>query len=223
MRVEPLAQSSTIDVELGGLAADGAYRVRARILSLARYAPRPIIGGTVRFSTPSDRVRTPVVAHATLAMRGARLVAVGTGATIGEATDRVRTTLRRQLLDLAHGRRKHSRVDDPSTVDETPVVVRHVTRMPACASPEQAVLALDQLGQEFGLHVDATTGREAIVWRNPDGEYGFVTERPTLTETAAIQRLVLTGEPWLFYTDRRTGRGHVAHRRGDHRFGVITP
>ena len=150
MRVEPLTQSPTVDVELAGLAA-------------------------------------------------------------ADSADRVR------------GRRRHSRAEHSSTVDDLPVVARHVTRMPACASPEQAVLALDQLGQEFGLHVDTATGREAIVWRNPDGECGFRTDRSTLTETEAIQRLVLTGEPWLFYTDHRTGRGHVAHRRADHRYGVVTP
>jgi len=225
MRVESPVQSPAIDVELGGLASvDSAERVRARILSLARYAPRPIIHATVRFSTPSGRARTVVIAHATLALSGTQLAAFGTGMTVGEATDRVRTTLRRQLLDLAHGRRKHSPATHPSTSDDALAVVRHVTRMPACASPEQAVLALEQLDQEFGLYVDSTTGRDAAVWRRPDGEHECLTGQPVmLTETDAIRRLVLTGEPWLFYTDDHTGRGHVAHRRGDHRYGVITP
>lgn len=224
MRVETPTQSPTIDVELGGLAsADSADRVRTRILSLDRYAPRPIIGATVRFSTPSGRARTLVVAHATLALSGTQLVAFGTGVTVGEATDRVRATLRRQLLDMAHGRRRHGRAGS-STSDDKPVVVRHASRMPTCASPEQAVLALDQLDQEFGLYVDATTGREAVVWRTSGGEYAFATERPAaLTESEALQRLLLTGDAWLFYTDLHTGHGHIAHRRGDHRYGVITP
>lgn len=222
MRVE--SPSPTIDVEFGGLAAaNSADRVRARMLSLARYAPRPIIGGTVRFSSPAGRAHARVVAHAALAMSGTQLVAFGTGPTIGEATSRVRTTLRRQLLDLAHGRRRHARGDHPSISDDTPVVVRHVTRMPRCASSEQAVLALEQLGQDFGLYIDPITSRDAVVWRGPDGEHEFATGQPTaLTETEAIRRLALSGEPWLFYTDQRTGRGHVVHRRGDHRYGLIT-
>lgn len=225
MRVELPAQAPSVEVELGGLGSDdGTDRVRARIRSLTRYAPRPILGATVRFSTPSGRVRTLVVAHATLVMAGARLVAFGTGATIGEATDRVRTTLRRQLLDLAHGRRKHSAADDPSTSDETPPVARHVTRMPPCPSVEAAVLALEQLDQEFGLYADTSDHRDAVVWREPAGEHGFAAAPTvTLTEAEAIQRLVLTGEPWVFYTDRGTGRGHIAHRREDHSYGVITP
>lgn len=222
MRVESPVQSPTVDVELGGVAAaDSADRVRTRIQSLTRYAPRPIITAAVRFSSPSGRGHT-LVAHATLSMRGARLAAFGAGATVGEATDQVRTRLRRQLLDLAHGRRKH--VASASTSDESQVVVRHVTRMPACASPEQAVLALDQLGLEFGLYLDTATGREAVVWRGPDGRHEFAAERPIeLTETEAIERLLLTGEPWLFYTDWRTGRGRIAHRRADHHYGLIVP
>jgi hypothetical protein len=222
MRVESPVRTPTVDVELGGLApADSADRVRTRILSLGRYAPRPITGATVRFSSPASRAH--VVAHATLAMPGTRLVAAGAGTTVGEATDRVRGHLRRQLLDLAHGRRRHSPAAVPSTSDEMSTIVRHVTRMPVYASPEQAVLALDQLDQEFGLYVDAATDHEAVVWRGLDGTHGFATERPVLTETDAIERLALSGERWLFYTDQRTGRGHVAHRREDHRYGVVTP
>jgi hypothetical protein len=222
MRVESPAQSPTVDVELGGVAPAGsADRVRTRIQTLTRYAPRPNIGATVRFSRPAGRAHG-VVAQATLVLRGTRLDAFGAGVTVGEATDQVRTRLRRQLLDLGHGRRKHT--TGPSTSDETRAVVRHVTRMPACAAPEQAVLALERLGQEFGLYLDTATGREAVVWRDPDGRHEFVTAPPmTLTEADAIERLHLTGEPWLFYTDRRTGRGHVAHRRGDSRYGLIAP
>ncbi|MFC0432057.1 HPF/RaiA family ribosome-associated protein [Kutzneria buriramensis] len=222
MRVESPAQSPTVDVELGGVAAaDSADRVRTRIQSLARYAPRPIIAATVRFSSPSGRRHT-LVAHATLALPGVRLDAFGTGPTVGEATDQVRTRLRRQLLDLAHGRRKHAA--SPSASDDEQAVARHVTRMPACASPEQAVLALEQLGLEFGLFLDTAAGRETVVWRGPDGRHEFAAAQPiALTEAEAIERLMLTGEPWLFYTDRRTGRGRIAHRRGDHRYGLIVP
>jgi len=223
MRVESPVQTPIVDVELGGLAsADSADRVRTRILSLGRYAPRAITGATVRFSAPSARTCATVVAHATLSLPGSRLVAFGAGGTVGEATDRVRTTLRRQLLDLAHGRRRHSPVAAPSTSDESVVVARHVTRMPACASPEQAVLALEQLGLDFGLYVDSLSGREAAVWRRADGSHEFAAGPATvLTEAAAIQRLVLSGEPWLFFADEHTGRGRIAHRRGDHRYELI--
>jgi hypothetical protein len=222
MRVESPAQAPVVEVELGGLApADMADRVRGRILSLGRYAPRAITGATVRFSAPSARTRATVVAHATLSLRGSQLVAFGAGATVGEATDRVRTTLRRQLLDLSHGRRGHQPAGQ-STSDESLVVTRHVTRMPPCASPEQAVLALEQLGLDFGLYVDSMTGREAALWRMPNGTYEFAAgPAVVLTEAAAIQRLTLSGEPWLFFADERTGRGRVAHRRGDHSYGLI--
>jgi hypothetical protein len=222
MRVESPVQTPIIDVELGGLAsADSADRVRGRILSLGRYAPRAITGATIRFSAPSARTRATVVAHATLSLPGNHLVAFGAGATVGEATDRVRTTLRRQLLDLSHGRRGRQPTG-PSTSDESVAVARHVTRMPPCASPEQAVLALEQLGLDFGLYVDSVTGREAALWRRPDGSHEFAADPAVvLTEAAAIQRLTLSGEPWLFFADEHTGRGRIAHRSGGHRYSLI--
>jgi Sigma 54 modulation/S30EA ribosomal protein C terminus len=225
MRVESAVQAPVIEVRLGGLAsADSADRVRARLQTLTRYAPRPIVRATIRFSTPTGDARTIVVAHATLSMRGTRLTAFGAGTTVGEATERARTTLRRQLLDLAHRHRRHVPAADPSTSDEKFAVIRHVTRMPACASREQAVLELEQLGMDFGLYLDSASGDDTVVWRTPGGDHEFAARPPLrFSEADAIERLELTGERWVFFVDDRTGRGRVAYRRGDYRFGLLIP
>jgi hypothetical protein len=46
---------------------------------------------------------------------------------------------------------------------------------------------------------------------------------PTLTEAQAAERLAQGWLPFLFYTDRPTGRGHLLYRRYDGHLGLVTP
>ncbi|AHH97007.1 hypothetical protein GCM10010174_52120 [Kutzneria viridogrisea] len=218
MRTQRAAQPAPlITVQTNGLVDEHtAEHVRGRIAELARYAHRPIDCGTVWFSQPGARSRAAIIGHATLLVGGIQLVAFATGATVRQAADQVRTALRRQLVDLAHHRR--ARVG-PRTVPSR-VLVRHVTTMPGCASPEQAVLELVRAGQRFGLYLDTSTDRDSAVWRTAEDGYGFAANTDdalVLSEACAIERLELTGEPSLFFRERTSQRGRLLYRRdGDY-------
>jgi hypothetical protein len=97
---------------------------------------------------------------------------------------------------------------------------------------------MDMLGHDFYLFTDLTTGKDALVYRDGDGRFGIrgealpdggtaaLVERagaaPTLSEAEAIDRLNVSGEPFLFYLDPDSGRGRVLYLRYDGHYGLIT-
>lgn len=227
MRTGTIVRSPIVEVELGGLAStETADHVRERITSLGRYAPGRIVRATVRFSAPTGGAKQMVIAHATVDVSRTQAVAHAAGATVGEATDQLRATLRRQLIDLAHKRRRRLRLGptSPSTVepDET-ALVRHLTWLPSRATPAQAVRGLEELGHEFGLFTNADTGQDCAIWRLPSGSYEFadVPDAPVLSEAMALERLRLSGDRFLFFRDRIRGRGRIVYHRGT-RYGLIS-
>jgi hypothetical protein len=46
---------------------------------------------------------------------------------------------------------------------------------------------------------------------------------PQLSAAEAIDRLNLSGQPFLLYADAATGRGRVLYRRYDGHYGLIQP
>jgi hypothetical protein len=46
---------------------------------------------------------------------------------------------------------------------------------------------------------------------------------PVLTEREAVAHLAQGWLPYVFYTDRTTGRGHLLYRRYDGDLGLIAP
>jgi len=121
-------------------------------------------------------------------------------------------------------------------VDEREVLRRKSFALES-ASVDEAVFDMESLGHDFYLFVEAGTGRDAVVHRLDDGGYAVSgvpparlpdevaaePDQPELDEAQARQRLDAGGEPFVFYTDAGTGRGHVAYRRRDGHYGVITP
>jgi Sigma 54 modulation/S30EA ribosomal protein C terminus len=90
--------------------------------------------------------------------------------------------------------------------------------------------------------VEAHSGRDAVVWRGPDGALRVrvaggrlpsladhavpVRSAPApalLTVREAARRLDLTGEPFIFFVDARTGRASVAYHRDDGHYGLVAP
>ncbi|AHH95890.1 hypothetical protein GCM10010174_25030 [Kutzneria viridogrisea] len=111
MRADRAKQVPEIGVELHDLAPDEvAAQVRERIGGLARYTQHPIIWATVWFSVPTGRARAKgaIVAHAVLQVGGTQLLAFAAGASVGDATERVRTALRGQLVALTRQRRRRA-------------------------------------------------------------------------------------------------------------------
>lgn len=98
------------------------------------------------------------------------------------------------------------------------------------------------LDYDFYLFTDGGTGQDAVVYRSGPSGYRLaeldpptalcppatpltVSEQPAarLELPDAIDRLNLSGAPFLFYADRTSGRGRVLYRRYDGHYGLITP
>ncbi|MFP5335072.1 MAG: HPF/RaiA family ribosome-associated protein [Actinomycetes bacterium] len=151
---------------------------------------------------------------------------------------------RSRWLGLPHtGRWRHGTrpSERPATVPR-PAEEREVVRRKSFAvgreTLDEAAFDMEALGHDFFLFVDDASGRDVLLHRRDDGAYGViglaegvrlppgVVHEPgpaTLNETGARHRLDDGGEPFVFYTDLETRRGHVAYRRRDGHYGVITP
>ncbi|HET6953728.1 MAG TPA: sigma 54 modulation/S30EA ribosomal C-terminal domain-containing protein [Acidimicrobiales bacterium] len=128
-----------------------------------------------------------------------------------------------------------------------PVEDRQVVRRKTFAIGEmtvdEAALDMDSLEHDFYLFRELATGADVLLHRLPDGGYGLRRMRvapagssgvtveveveselaPALSLDEARDWLNLTGEPFVFFADRATGRGHVLYHRYDGHYGLIVP
>lgn len=122
-------------------------------------------------------------------------------------------------------------------------VVRRKTFAPTEATPLDAVADMELLDYDFYLFTDRDTGQDAVVYRAPPTGYRLAElepppptwpepavpitvsphPAPRLSLPEAIERLNLTGLPFVFFADAETGRGHVLYRRYDGHYGLISP
>jgi ribosome-associated translation inhibitor RaiA len=139
-----------------------------------------------------------------------------------------------------HGGKTSDRPEYFPRVPEDRQVVRRKTFSLGRITPEDAVVEMEMLDHDFHLFVDGETGMDALVRRLPDGtcelsrasgdhedvaEVGQIEIGPppqTMTLEAAVDRLNVTNEPFLFYMDVETLRGAVLYRRHDGHYGVVT-
>jgi len=122
-------------------------------------------------------------------------------------------------------------------------IVRHKTWSAEDATVDEAVWDLESLDHDFHMFRELATGQDSILSRVGDGSYRLqqlvpdvvavehTAERVTfdpqlpmpLTVEEAIERLDLTGDPFVFFENPATGRGDVVYRRYDGHYGLITP
>jgi ribosome-associated translation inhibitor RaiA len=115
-------------------------------------------------------------------------------------------------------------------------IVRHKS-FTGTASVDEAIFDLESFDYDFFLFTDVTTGQDALVERREGGSYGVryldgaddrleptahaaavdaVEHRaPPLTLEQAREHLDVAHEPWVFFCDASSGRGHVLYRRYD--------
>lgn len=114
----------------------------------------------------------------------------------------------------------------------------------ATATVDEAARELDAMGYEFCLFTEAGSGEDSVLFR--DGPTGLrlaqveapVIDRlsgftapvtisgsaaPLLDTEEAIERLELSGLPFLFFLDAGTDCGRVLYHRRDGHYGLITP
>lgn len=122
-------------------------------------------------------------------------------------------------------------------------IVRHKSFGPALQTPEDAVSDMEAMDHDFWVFTDLASGHDSIVYRDvrtghhrlaalgPVGQ-GRETEGllsvstvpvPASSVTEAVQRLHLTGLPFVFFSDTATGRGCVLYHRYDGHYGLIAP
>lgn len=119
-------------------------------------------------------------------------------------------------------------------------VVRHKSYSLSRQTPWAAVFELEAMDYDFHLFTDSGTGRDSVVHRAPEsGGYGLLCSgavpesvlglsvspcaAPELTAGEAVERLDLSGRPFVFFTDAATGRGNLLYHRYDGHYGLITP
>ncbi|MEV4709422.1 sigma 54 modulation/S30EA ribosomal C-terminal domain-containing protein [Actinoplanes sp. NPDC049316] len=122
-------------------------------------------------------------------------------------------------------------------------IIRHKAYELARATPDEAIFDMEKLDYDVHLFTDERTGLDAIVYRAGPTGYRLARLRPAeqaetgvtvpltvsdqpaprLTIAEAIERLNLTGQPFLFYADATDGRGRLLYHRYDGHYGLVTP
>ncbi|WP_109522688.1 MULTISPECIES: sigma 54 modulation/S30EA ribosomal C-terminal domain-containing protein [Nocardia] len=108
---------------------------------------------------------------------------------------------------------------------------------------DEAIFDMELMDYEFHLFTESGSGVDSVMYRTADAEYllaqvnphpesvirGAITytisgsAAPTLDIGAAVDRLELTGWPFVFFCDRDSNRGSVLYHRYDGDYGLITP
>ncbi len=120
-----------------------------------------------------------------------------------------------------------------------PADQRHILRHKAFAL---AIATPDEAAYDFHLFTDAYTGRDSVIYRaGPTGYRMACTAAvpeptgpaavpltmssvpaPCLAISEAVERLELTGQPFVFFVDPDTERGTILYHRYDGHYWLIT-
>lgn len=122
-------------------------------------------------------------------------------------------------------------------------ILRHKAFTLAVATPDEAAFDMDAMDYDFHLFTDPDTGRDSVIYRagptgyrvagtaaaaKPAGPAAMPltvssAPAPCLAISEAIERLELTGQPFVFFVDADTERGNILYHRYDGHYGLITP
>ncbi|MDX3605540.1 hypothetical protein C6W96_03245 [Streptomyces sp. CS149] len=121
-------------------------------------------------------------------------------------------------------------------------IIRHKSFSLALQTPQDAVIDLEAMDHDFWLFTDLASGHDRVVYRDAVGgrhrmaSLGIPGQRdfegllsvstvpvPASDVDGAVQRLCLTGLPFVFFHDTGIGRGSVLYHRYDGHYGLITP
>lgn len=236
-----------IVVEVGdGFGTDLADYARRKVAAALRNTRRPVARVHVRVLRHGDPAREkPITAHVNVDLDGRPVQAHAASETARGVVDVLVLRLRHQL-ERFDRHRDHRRSEPPmvqESADPEPEIVRHATSSPVPCSVDAAVSEMDDMGLEFHLFVEIATGKDALVYR--DGPTGLRLTRseggatpagssslaitvspqpaPLLDTGEAIERLRLTGLPFLFYLDGDHQRATVLYHRDDGNYGLVDP
>lgn len=217
----------------------GGDRNRARPTTIR--AMLDLRGGAVRTDVAADTT------HTAIAMLEAKL-----HAQLRHRIER-RQSLDQRSATVSDGEWRHGalapeRPDYFPRPAEDREIVRHKSVAPGLTSVEEALFDLTMMDYDFYLFTAASSQRDALVARELDAE-GDVVVRvhfvggpegltvhsrpdgveidevpvPELSLDDARERLDVGHEPFVFFVDTTSGRGHVLYRRYDGHYGLIVP
>lgn len=122
-------------------------------------------------------------------------------------------------------------------------LVRHKHYVIDEVTPDEAAFDMEQLDFDFFLFRELATGADALIERTGPGAYRLtrvdgsggevgptavhltVAEHPApvLDLDQAMDHLAVGGEPFVFFVDAGSGRGHVLYLRYDGHYGLVGP
>jgi hypothetical protein len=232
-------------VEVRGHVADQDARFAQQTIAEVLARHRITDGARVRLVS-SVCEGGPSLVQVNLRVNGspARVQVAGpsSGLAIGTAAGRLDRQIRR--LTTAYERWPWPDPErNPLGVPGAGAVRRHKAYRLHAVSPCQATAFMNAMDYDVMLYTDNQTGEDAVVYRS--GPTGVRLARqhsmrppstltavpltvnahriPTLTLAGAASRLVQGWLPFVFFTDRDTGRGNLVYRRYDGELGLITP
>ena len=191
----------------------------------------------VRLTQQAERTRLdPVSLRVNIGLNGGSVRATARAADVRTVSKTVERRLKHALHRRAERRSESQRTAGQSirSADPSPhraesqrppserEVVRHKTVSPGPSTLEEATFDLETMGYDFFLYVDIETGRDALVATTDDAVVELL-DPPVASVSSARARLDAGNEPFVFFQDEDTDRGHVLYRRFDGHYGLIVP
>ncbi|GAA1404050.1 sigma 54 modulation/S30EA ribosomal C-terminal domain-containing protein [Catellatospora coxensis] len=237
-------QGVRVDVRARGI-ADSAFVELTRQAVAAVVSANANAAGPVRLRVTAGRCASgPVLVQVNLLVRGeparVQIAARTPQAAAGAALDRLERQIRRLALNLDLSAwplpwRRTLAASGEGAVARLKAVRLHT------AAFADAAMRLTAMDYDAHLFTDADTGLEAVVYRTGTEQLRLARQQPgnpsmrgcsvqvdarpalVLDPAHAARRLEATAAPFVFYTDRDTGRGNLLYRRYDGELGLISP
>jgi hypothetical protein len=248
----PRRAPATVGASAGGVAtvvrgpvsALDADRALAPIVTLLVRAGAD--GGARIRLTATDGPDGPAVVQVNLRCGGAPARIQVDGADVATAILAAADRVQRQLRRLTVAYEPWPWPDAQRRLLGLPGPGRIVRRKPyrlLVGVPCQAAAFMNAMDYDVMLYTDAETGEDAVVYRSGPTGLRLARQRsmhpptlpvllpmtvnshrvPTFTETDAANHLAQGWLPYVFYTDRTSGRGNLVYRRYDGELGLISP
>lgn len=215
---------------------------RQKISRVMERAELPVLFARVKLLHHGDPARErPAVVEASLDVDGRLVRARRAAHDFRAAVDLAEERLRDRLKHLADHRRQRSRGGAPDVAGEwrhaapptvrpdyfpRPPETRELVRRKALPLGEmtvdEAAFDMELLDHDFYLFREIGADGDSLLVRT-DERHVVVKPQLELGVDEAIERMDLTGDPFVFFRDRDTGRGKVLYRRYDGHYGLIEP
>ena len=244
----------------GGLTDGAAGYAQDKMVGVLDRIAEPVLFAELKLEMATDPARPrPATVEAVVDLDGHPVRAKVAARVMHEAVDLVMDALERRIRryedrlhraarpvhptphEWRHGDLPEHRPDYFRRPAEEREVVRRKNFAATPSTVAEAADELDQLGHDFYLFRESTTGVDAVVSFDPeraslvlqlpegvalDPDQGLPFRTgpaaPRLTEQEALERLEAGGERHVFYVDESSGEGTVAYHRYDGNWGLIT-